>query len=167
MKTVNRPSLENAEYPRRLREALAYRKMSARELSRRIGIGETPLGKILNGESVPSAVTLDRMCDELQTHASWVLRGFLPRFYEDPSVDAKEAAPRLSGLERWLQESKEGQAASAEEREWLAHVPWLAPHIRQPDAVYQLVLLAYRQMLSTSQSSTTLEPVSAQNNRVG
>jgi len=134
--------------------------MSARELARRVGIGETPMGRILNGETVPGTDTLAAICEALQVHPSWVLKGFEPRYYEDTLAAVEQAPlrPQL-GVERWLNETAEGRAVTDNEREWLQHgVAWLAPHIRQADAVYQLALLAFRQMV-TSPSSASLEPI--------
>jgi transcriptional regulator with XRE-family HTH domain len=168
---VNQKPPVNAEYPRRLREALAYRGKTVRDVSRVIGMGETPLGKIFNGDSVPSSLNLDAICEALQVHPSWALKGFLPKYYEDahPQTAARKPGPsRSTGLDRWLAKTRDGEVTT-EARNWLELVPWIDPQVEQPDAVYRLLLLAFNQMTMTSQSSTTLEPVTSptNNNRVG
>lgn len=164
---VSRTTQQDTDISRRLREALAHRGISARELSRRIGVGETPVGRILNGEASPNVTTLKDICTELRVRPTYVFYGEGPRYNEDPEEStAVKRAPTL-GIERWLQETSEGRGVTDDERAWLLAVPWVAPHQRQSDAVYQLILLGYRQMARSS-SSTTLEPVATgETKRVG
>lgn len=141
--------------------------MTQRELARIVGIGDTPMGRILNGEAAPRPETLIAVCQALRVYPSWVLLGLLPAYFED---SAEPAPPPPRGIDRWLDESAEGRAATDDEKAWMRTVPWPAPHVRHPDMVYAMILLAYRQALSTSQSSPALQPVVVKNDsakRVG
>lgn len=131
--------------------------MSQRELARRVGIGETPVGRILNGDAEPKPDTLIAMCQALEVHPSWVLMGIEPAYLEGESGDLPARAHW--GIDAWIAESLEGRNANEDERAWLRAVPWPAPHVRYPDMVYAMVLLSYRQAVATSQSSAALQPV--------
>lgn len=145
---------------RRLREALDHRGMSQRDLARAIDYGETPLSAVLSGKSSPKPETLMSICQTLRAHPSWVLLGMEPAYFEDGDVPMTKNAPW--GVDRWITESSEGRAASDDEKAWLRSVPWPSPHVRYPDMIYAMVLMAYRQT-KNNQSETSLSPVAAGN----
>jgi hypothetical protein len=121
-------------------------------------MGETPVGRILAGEAEPRPSTLVALCSALGVTPSWVLMGLRPAYIEDLPAQPLQPVEQRPDVERWLEDTPEGQAATEEERGWLRAMPWPAPAERQPDHVYQLTLLAYRQSARPT-SSTTLQPV--------
>lgn len=135
---------EQQEVAGRLREALGHRRISQRDLARNIRVGEPTVSAVLQGKQFPKAETLMAMCKELRVHPSYVMLGVEPKYLDSGEMwqPVGKPAPRLSGVDSWLQQ----QEVSDEEAAWLRSLPWLDPMRRYQDSVYRLLLIAYQQM---------------------
>jgi transcriptional regulator with XRE-family HTH domain len=127
--------------------------MRRKELAVAVGMTPTSVGQILAGIQQPGADTLSALCRELRVHPNWIMLGVEPRYLEDSSTDlppVNTGAPVL-GIDQWLAEQRD---MTPDERAWMRAVPWVSPHVKQPNLVYQLVLSAYRQSHTRSPDDT-------------
>jgi transcriptional regulator with XRE-family HTH domain len=138
----------------RLREALLHRKMTQRDLSREIRVGESTVGAILSGRQKPLYATILAMMSALRVHPSWILFGLAPAYIDDPPA-TRESQTSLkpvrltTGVDRWLEHAAE--ATTPAERAFLRSCEWPSPDETLPDLCYQLSLTAYRQAVAHTQ----------------
>lgn len=139
---------EQQEVARRLREALAYRRISQRDLARNIRVGEPTISAVLQGKQSPKAETLMAICRELRVHPSYVMLGLEPKYLDSGEQwqPVGRPPPRLSGVDSWLAQ----QDVSDDEAAWLRSLPWLDPMREYQDSVYRLLLIAHQQMRQQS-----------------
>ena len=59
----------------RIRELVAESGMSAERFAKRVGISEGALAVVMRGDSLPSTVTVARICLNTHTSADWLIFG--------------------------------------------------------------------------------------------
>jgi transcriptional regulator with XRE-family HTH domain len=132
--------------------------MTQRALASAIGMRETTVSQILNGDQAPQAETLAVMCKHLRVHPSWIMLGLEPRYFEDSAhglAPVQVPQPALLGVDQWLADM--GVDVTSDERAWMRAVPWPTPHVRQSDTAYLMALAAYRQARPVSAAAAAVE----------
>jgi transcriptional regulator with XRE-family HTH domain len=161
---VNAEQKPNAEeVAARLRSVMLQRGLTQRELARKANIGENAVGDALNGTRLSRRQTYVAICKALGINHMWALLGHGERDADEKAASVDDGAeasasqllkPVSLGIDRWLTDTPEGRGTTQEEREYLRSVPFPKPRERHPDIVYHLTLVAYRQAMSGSDSST-------------
>jgi transcriptional regulator with XRE-family HTH domain len=135
---------EQQDVARRLREAIAHRGISQRDLARNIRVGEPTISAVIQGKQSPKAETLMAICKELRVHPSYVMLGLEPKYLDSGAMWQPVGAPaqRLSGVDAWLSTQDVPEEAAA----WLRSLPWAEPMRQYQSSVYKLLLIAFEQM---------------------
>lgn len=146
--TSTEPRALSPEARERLREAIAYRRVSQSDLARGIGVGATLISEVLNGKRDPILENALAMMLWLRVNPGWIVCGVEPKYLDEKQRESsRELLPvNLTGAERWILDTAE--SITQQERAFLRAVPFPHPEVQQPDVVYQMVLTAYRQALA-------------------
>lgn len=139
------------EARRRILDEMEARKITNRDISRKIFLGEGSVGKILTGKTSPTLDNFLGILGVLGLNPSYVLLGLGAKYVADEGSSSGDSSQRLKavctgGVDAWLLDTHE--ATTRDERDWMRSVQWPEPEIRLPDEIYESELRVYRAIRS-------------------
>lgn len=147
---------------RRILSEMDARKVTKRDISRKILLGEGSVGLILSGKQGPSLANFLAIIGELGLHPSWVILGEGAKYTGEPSAPQKsessvEHKQITTGVDSWIADTHE--VLTKDEKDWLRYgVKWTQPDVRQPDDIYERALAVYRDSKRLANGSASGKP---------